>query len=338
MRGIGALIVMIAHGSRSLFQGANPAIDMFFLHSGFILAYVTVDRSRDRSFAGAFIVSRLIRLLPLYWAGMLLGAAVSGYLMVFGDLDWTALDLLQSTLLSLFVIPELGHPSGWLFPTNIVAWSLFFEFVINVLIAFTRFRGDVVAILWLISIPALAASFYLWQGAGGAATADFLGGFARVAYSFFIGILIFHLFRAGRLPKVSLPWWVCLIILLVIYMPVFEHDYYNIFLTFVGQPLLFIVFANSKIEGVPAQIALTLGLMSYAIYIFHIPILYLVESIASQLAGNVVVPWAITLPVTMAIVLALSYWMTFRFDVATRRWMRNFAKRRNWFPESRIAG
>ena len=57
-----AAIAVFTHHIRMLANGAW-GVDLFFVISGFIMCYVTARSGRD------FVVKRLIRVVPLYWAG-----------------------------------------------------------------------------------------------------------------------------------------------------------------------------------------------------------------------------------------------------------------------------
>ena len=70
LRAIAALLVVHAHASGPSglglkWFGGTSGVDLFFVISGFIIAYVT---SQD---ASQFMKRRLLRIVPIYWASTL---------------------------------------------------------------------------------------------------------------------------------------------------------------------------------------------------------------------------------------------------------------------------
>ena len=80
MRGVAALAVVALHLKDSLGISAPPAsylaVDLFFMLSGFVLAQAYGARLAGPLSPWGFIRLRLIRLYPLYLAGLVVGAAV----------------------------------------------------------------------------------------------------------------------------------------------------------------------------------------------------------------------------------------------------------------------
>jgi peptidoglycan/LPS O-acetylase OafA/YrhL len=82
LRGIAAMSVFLAHAELDrvlpahgwwlsfykFFYWQNPAVDLFFMLSGFVLNYVYLKHRRLEW--GSYIVARLARICPLYYAGM----------------------------------------------------------------------------------------------------------------------------------------------------------------------------------------------------------------------------------------------------------------------------
>lgn len=63
LRAVAAIAVVVSHSALS--THGKWGVDLFFAISGFIIAYVTEHRHN------AFLVKRLIRIVPLYWLGTL---------------------------------------------------------------------------------------------------------------------------------------------------------------------------------------------------------------------------------------------------------------------------
>ncbi len=234
LRGVAALMVVLFH----LFEahaGGDPekqiinhgylAVDFFFLLSGFVVAYAYDDRWGGMS-VGAFFKRRLVRLQPMIIVGTLIGAALLGlqHWSIFPKLATvTALQVLVMVLLGFVMIPVTPavEPRGWgeIYPLNGPQWSLFYEYVANILYAVglrklsNRWLGALVA------VSALALIGLLVLGPRG----DVIGGWAldksgvhigltRVMFPFFAGVL---LMRVGKRIKVPNAFAVCSLLLIV---------------------------------------------------------------------------------------------------------------------------
>src|ERR1700712_2579268 len=196
LRGVAALAVVLFHfmemviGSYSkLFIGHGwLAVDFFFCLSGFVIGYAYDDRVGAMGFWPFFKV-RLIRLRPLVVLGAVLGL-ITLYVDPFrvGPLGYSAGRVAFMFLASIFLIPyptmqELG---SCLFSLNSPAWSLFWEYVANIVYAIFLYRFSR---RWLTVATVLAAivlcmvgynSGNLWAGFNGR---TFWTGAARVNFS-----------------------------------------------------------------------------------------------------------------------------------------------------------
>ncbi len=150
LRGVAAITVVIFH-LLEIFSGGNHlkmminhgylAVDFFFLLSGFVIAHSYDDRWRKMTVAG-FFKRRLIRLHPMIIVGMTIGAIAfyfseSGlFPNVAGTPVWK---LLLVTLVgyTLLPVPVSMDIRGWMemHPLNGPAWTLFFEYIANILYA-----------------------------------------------------------------------------------------------------------------------------------------------------------------------------------------------------------
>jgi peptidoglycan/LPS O-acetylase OafA/YrhL len=78
LRGIAAIAVVNMHLSfyYGVFHSANvaPAVDFFFVLSGFVIAYAYESDLREGLTWGRFLLARIIRLYPLYLLGLVLGS------------------------------------------------------------------------------------------------------------------------------------------------------------------------------------------------------------------------------------------------------------------------
>ena len=215
LRGVAALLVVIFHmfepydGENRFKQIINHgylAVDFFFLLSGFVVAYAYDDRW-GRMTQWEFYKRRLIRLQPMVIAGSVIGAALF-YLQKGPAFPLIATTPIWKMLLVMVVgctlIPLLPSMDirGWdeMHPLDGPAWSLFFEYIANILYALGVRKFSKKALTVLVVLSAAFLVDYLVLGPKG----DVIGGwavnqrqmhigFARLLYPFFAGVLLMRL-------------------------------------------------------------------------------------------------------------------------------------------------
>lgn len=122
LRGIAAFLIAFGHVDNYAGAG-NPTkgfgwvgIDLFFVISGFVIAYTVFPYVNSRRFAATFAVKRLARIYPTYWAFFLLTFFVMWVAGYQAALPW------DNRIVSFFLFPQ-RIAEQWV-P---VAWSLHFE-------------------------------------------------------------------------------------------------------------------------------------------------------------------------------------------------------------------
>jgi peptidoglycan/LPS O-acetylase OafA/YrhL len=213
LRGVAALLVVAFHllevhatsPADQLLNHGYLAVDFFFLLSGFVIGYAYDDRWK-RMTIGGFLRRRLMRLQPMVVLGMLIGA-----LTFYGQAtpQWSLIaqtpvsKLLLITLLGCIMLPV--PPSmdvrGWqeTYPLNGPGWSLFYEYIANILYALVVRHFSRSALALLVALSAAALLYLGLYGKEG----DVIGGwsleplqlrigFTRVMYPFFAGLLLYR--------------------------------------------------------------------------------------------------------------------------------------------------
>lgn len=154
LRGVAALLVVIYHvfegyafsSGAPLIEGMNHgylAVDFFFMLSGFVIAYAYDSRWQSTLTLKNFALRRLVRLHPMVLMGAVLGVIT---FVLQGSQQWDGTHMALSAvmwalLMAMFMIPALpgcGYEvrgNGEMFPLNGPTWSLFFEYIGNVLYA-----------------------------------------------------------------------------------------------------------------------------------------------------------------------------------------------------------
>ena len=146
LRAVAAVAVVTHH--ISLFANGQWGVDLFFVISGFIMCYVTADSGRH------FFTRRIIRVVPLYWAGTL---AVFCVALLWPQLLHNTTAKITELVESLFFIPfKKGDKIN---PVLFLGWILNYEMFFYLLFAASmavthRYRALVCSLL-LIAIAGI---------------------------------------------------------------------------------------------------------------------------------------------------------------------------------------
>lgn len=302
LRGVASLIVVAFHiletysGDRfhQIINHGYLAVDFFFLLSGFVVAYAYDDRW-EKMTQWDFYKRRLIRLQPMVIIGTLIGAALFYFQAspVFPLISTTPVWQMLLVMLVGFTvlpIPVSMDIRGWqeMHPLDGPAWSLFFEYVANILYALFIRKFSKKLLTVFVVLSALLLIHFLIMGSQG----DVIGGwslnapqlhigFARLLYPFFAGIL---LCRMGKLIHIKSAFAVSsLLIIIVLSIPriggsehLWMNGLYESFSIIILFPLIVSIGAGGKITGKFAMKACKFfGDISYPLYITHYPLIYL---------------------------------------------------------------
>lgn len=337
LRGVAALLVVWYHLFEAFatspvdqrFNHGYLAVDFFFLLSGFVIGYAYDERWGRGLRMRDFIKRRLIRLHPMVVLGALLDAAA---FFVQGSVRWNGepvpTDMVLAALLcGLLLIPAwpgAGHEvrgNGEMYPLNGPGWSLFFEYLGNLLymLLLRRLPTRWLTLLVALTGAALAAfaigdlSGYGHLGVGWTlAGNNFPGGMLRLLFAFPAGLLLARRFRPVRIRG---AFWLCsLSLALLLAMPYVGSEQNHLFnglydtlCTLLLFPLLLWLGASGHAtDAATARICGFLGDISYPLYMVHYPSMYLfyawvwnhgytfseVWPVAAALfAGNILLAW-----------------------------------------------
>jgi peptidoglycan/LPS O-acetylase OafA/YrhL len=220
-----------------------------------------------------------------------------------------------ATLLSLLMLPYLsGRGTGdQIFPMIPALWSLFFEFVVNIVYAcFHRHLGN----KRLIAIVAVSGGVAAFWGFAGDSTYNFPLGFVRVAFGFFLGVLLFRLRAAGRLPAIRVPLLAAAALILAVMAVPFPIPYAGWAELLLGSAVLILGVANSDGGAWTRRVSLVLGALSYPLYLLHQPLIgFAKAALGAQ---------ALTAGAAAGILAGagLAAWLVARFyETPVRRWL-----------------
>jgi len=303
LRGVASVLVIMFHvletftGGNKFIQIINHgylAVDFFFLLSGFVVAYAYDDRWGKMT-QWDFYKRRLVRLQPMVIMGSLIGAALFYFQAspvfpnIAGTPFWEML-LVMVIGATLLPVPLSMDIRGWqeMHPLNGPAWSLFFEYIANILYAVVVRRFSKVVLSVFVTLAACMLIQYLVTGKNG----DLIGGwslnpeqlyigFTRVLFPFFGGVL---LCRIGKLIHIKNAfWWSSLLIIIMLSIPrigdehhVWMNGIYESLCLIIVFPLIVSIGAGGVLHSPRSEkICTFLGEISYPLYITHYPLIYL---------------------------------------------------------------
>ncbi|MET0656769.1 MAG: acyltransferase [Steroidobacteraceae bacterium] len=329
LRGVAALCVVFLHIFRFTGEWKLPtaylAVDLFFVLSGFVLAHAYERAFRRGLSPGRFMVQRLIRLYPLYLIGTALGVLVVVLSIRFGSggsaLLWTWDRVWKALPYGLFMVPCPPGVEYTMFPFNTVMWSIFFELVVNLLWALTwRFLESMQILVIVVAIAGVGL-IVAWNTWGvlnlGLTWASFIGGLARVLYSFPMGILLYRAYQRWKLP--ALPSFLLLLALPLLFL-IPRATPMELMTALFILPGIVLLAAYSRPAGALAVVCSYLGEASYAIYAVHKKVYdlsYAAILKAFDIRAEALAPW-ITLPFIVGLI-ATCILLSRVFDEPIRR-------------------
>ncbi len=301
LRGVAAIMVVWFHifeafATSHLDQRINHgylAVDFFFLLSGFVIGYAYDDRWKTMT-TKEFLKRRIIRLQPM----VVMGALIGGIMFYFqGCSVWdvtkvTVAALIFATFINALLIPApIGtevRGLGEMYPLNGPSWSLFFEYIGNILYVLFIRKFSTKALAILVTLAGFGLATYAIFGPLGdicvgysLTSSEFTGGFLRLLFSFSAGLLLFRIFKP---IKIKGSFWICSIVLITLLaIPriggsehLWMNGLYDTICFALIFPLLVYLGASEKLTGkYTTRLCKFLGDISYPLYMVHYPFIYL---------------------------------------------------------------
>ncbi len=303
LRGVAAITVVCFHifeafATSHLDQRINHgylAVDFFFILSGFVVGYAYDDRWKKGTMnTKEFIKRRIIRLHPMVVMGALIGAGV----FYFQGCDWWDVSkisvgaLLVATLMNALLIPAtIGmevRGVGEAFPLNGPSWSLFFEYIGNILYVLFIRKLSTKALAALVFVFGCGlASFAIFGPLGDLCVGysltgmEFTGGSLRLLFSFTAGLLLSRIFKPVNIKG---AFWICtLAVVGLLSIPriggaehLWMNGIYDTLCAVVLFPFLIFLGASGKsTDKYTTRVCKFLGDISYPLYMVHYPFIYL---------------------------------------------------------------
>ncbi|WP_134088887.1 acyltransferase [Olivibacter sp. XZL3] len=347
LRGVAAIIVVTFHLAEPLSTGnldnlvnhGYLAVDFFFLLSGFVIGYAYDNRWKKMT-AGNFLKRRIERLQPMVILGMTLGA------IGFYFTDSTIWPLIHTVpVWKMLLVMLIGYTilpvplsldiRGWeeMHPLNSVGWSLFFEYLANILYAIwiRKFSRTALGILVGVAAIALAHMAITKGDVSGGWTLNVEQvrvGLTRTMYPFFAGLLLSRIAKPTRIKNAFL--WCSLLVAIVLYMPriggaahVWMNGIYESVCIIIVFPLIVYLGASGVVQTErERKICKFLGDISYPLYLVHYPLVYFYVAWISDHKGvTIVQAWPYTLLILIGSIV-LAYAALKSYDEPVRKWLR----------------
>lgn len=350
LRGVAALMVIWYHVFEAFatspvdqrFNHGYLAVDFFFILSGFVIGYAYDDRW-GRMSVKDFFKRRLIRLHPMIVIGTVLGVIT---FLIQGSEQWNGTKVslsmvMLAMLLHMFLIPAAPgsgaevRGNGEMYPLNGPAWSLFFEYIGNILYALFLRKLSTTVLTIVVTLAGLGlATFAIFNYSGyghlgvGWSMLDYnlIGGFLRLLFAFSVGLLMSRIFQPVRIKG---AFWICsLAIIVLLSIPYigngeapWMNGLYDAVCTIVIFPILVYLGASGKTpDKMTSRMCKFFGDISYPLYIVHYPFMYLFYSWVWKNELTFAKAWPIALLLFFGNIL-LAYTCLKLFDEPVRKYL-----------------
>jgi peptidoglycan/LPS O-acetylase OafA/YrhL len=336
IRGMAAIFVLIRHTTiywHIYFYRSYLAVDLFFILSGFVIAYAYDEKIRNGIITfPKFVLIRLIRLYPVFLLSLLISSVLLiGKLSLKHQINFADLsEVLSVVAITALFLPSHLEGSNYLFPINVPCWSLFFELLANFMYAAIRpFLSNFILTTIVLLFGLLVSSISYQQGGlfNGHlwGSESFIAGFSRSIFGIFLGLFLYRNQAKFRqyLNKPYLAWFAFFSIAIILSSPSAKQfnwliDVLTVVIIFPIAVLCASQGKSKKLQG----LLLMLGSASYPIYVLHLPV---ARILFFQFKGAVVAFAPISGFVLLFILITISIWVEKYYDIPLRRWISNYA-------------
>jgi len=283
IRGLAALAVVFYHINLtfggglfffSLFKHGDLGVDLFFVLSGFIMAYVYHKENMSKKyflfFYRKFIISRIARIYPLHLITLLF---TLGLVIILPDFYNRYPDYFTeaSFIYNIFLIQNWGFIKvSW----NMVSWSISAEWFMYLLFPFMLLIKSYIIKSYQIALLAVTTItlhysiifYYEWAGYGGMS----LGGMIRVFFEFSLGFLVFFIKHLFKKTFISFKGNLNIIFSSLAVYSFYEQDLWFIFLPSVTLMIIHFSLINCTLSNILSKrLFIYFGNISFSLYMWH---------------------------------------------------------------------
>ncbi|XHR95048.1 acyltransferase family protein [Mucilaginibacter sp. UC70_90] len=332
LRGIAAIAVVTFHFmeiaypdySKDFIGHGFLAVDFFFCLSGFVIGYAYDDRIGKMGIK-EFFKSRLIRLHPLVVFGSVLG--LLGF--IFDPFNAQPITRSAGSIFLLFLSSILMIPNATmieryfnLFSFNAPAWSLFWEYVANIVYALVLYRFTRRYLIILVIISAIAICCVAGRSGnlmGGWSGDTFWDGGVRIAYSFTAGLLVYryNLIIKNKIGFIGLS----VLLMLAFLMPFSSWNWLTEpFVVIIYFPLLVALGAGAVLHNGLRKICVFSGSISYPLYMTHYFVMWMFGSYYATNKPDAVHLAYIIMP-GLIVLVTFAYLVMVGYDIPLRHYL-----------------
>lgn len=339
LRGVAALTVAAGHMNETFMIWSNHSriqlsVDFFFMLSGFVMGHAYENRLKNGLYLSEFSIIRLIRLYPLVFFGVTIGAisrfidgaAGNGIIAIFGAAFFAYLML---------PLPRIGSTQDVsAFPLNGPLWSLTYEILSNIIYASVAqiLSTPKLAIFTIIMGTLLAIYCYNYDGVSANVgwNIGLLWGIPRVFTPFSIGILIFRCKNSHspkNIPKLGAIGAIGTGLLLstVLWFPIGKSFYYDFIAIVIAFPCIIWLALECRNTTWLQAFWTWLGALSYPIYALNQPIYRICKATALKL--QILPEFVLAVGIGSAILsVVLSQIVLNKYDIPLRVWLNQMRK------------
>lgn len=332
LRGVAALSVVTFHFmewvyadySKNFIGHGFLAVDFFFCLSGFVIGYAYDDRIAKMGVL-EFFKSRAIRLHPLVILGSVLGLLAFLFDPFGGHPElYSTGKIILAFLCSVLLIPfpVIADRGFNLFSFNAPAWSLFWEYVANIVYAFVLYRIGRRYLLLLTILAAVAICLVCYHSGnlmGGWSGPTFWDGSARISYSFLAGLLIY---RSKWIIKNKLGFiGLAILLFLAFVMPFSKWNWLSEpFVILFYFPLLIALGAGAVLTPGLKKVCVFSGKISYPLYMTHYAVLWMFGNYyGSHKVGSLQLAFIII--AALILLVGVAYLVMVVYDIPVRKYL-----------------
>lgn len=323
LRGLAALIVFFSHFSDqtgwlngALGGGAGQyGVMLFFLLSGFLMAYLYMDRTFNSGQVRRYVLARAGRVLPLFLLVVFASffAQSFGYNHLYDMADWHAV---ASHLLFLS-----GESVLWTIPVEVHFYLLFLLFWY---LAGRNLSGWIYVVVVAIMLLLFFSNFPRWHGELWGLDYNLFRTLRSLPF-FFVGMILGMQYKTWVIPDDLKKHGFVLALLLIPLMfpyfsPITTDDKTKMWLSYEVLMVMAVVFF-CLVYLVPDNNRLLankagdfLGRISYSVYLLHLPIIQWVDDFQQHTTWKLVIALGLTL--------FLAHFTFLLFEKPVAKWIR----------------
>lgn len=353
LRGLAAIMVVLYHSpfyieqpSPALISNSYLFVDLFFVLSGFVMAYAYGDKIRDGMGFGHYVALRLGRLYPLHLFTLMLWVPyilIKQYLYESGFGGTSQLDdnNLFTFISNLFLLHGLGinESLSW----NQPSWSISTEFFAYIVFFATAITLDRAQRLWVplvLSAALYGFIFLVVQPEELKITYDH--GFIRCLAAFYLGVFVYRLRALGTLDRVNFgPMSVVEVVAvatIITTVSASDMGYPVIMLAILSFALAVFVFATSGggliSRMLDVDLVRKIGVWSFSIYMTHRLIQFGVSNVFEfvlDIDPKAAMGWS-SLPLNLIMLIGIIWFSRYTYEWVekpSRDWVKNRVRERN---------